>query len=397
MPDVFVTGVGIISPLGTNSKENLNGLRCGKTAIRRAAFFKSRFVETHAFGEVNASTKSLLDMLKTADKAKLTRTDALAFIAFDEAVKDAQLTQEDISDYETAFISGSTVGGMCAHKALLHDVLMPTYPSAFLSAYPNAAHTLNITAHYGIRGLTNTINTACSSAANAIIMGARLILSGKAKRVVVGGADSLSKYTVNGFNALRILSDSPCRPFDKDRKGLSLAEGAAYIVMENSELAAGKRKYAKVSGFANTSDAFHHSSLSDDAAGITKVLKEALMSAKLKPEAIDYINTHGTGTENNDKVELLGLSKIFNPIPPYNATKSYTGHTLGAAGCVEAIFSIFSLVYGELYPSLQCDNPDTGIHNNPIIKYEDGLNFKHVLSNSFGFGSNCTCIIFSKI
>ncbi|MDD3876206.1 MAG: beta-ketoacyl-[acyl-carrier-protein] synthase family protein [Bacteroidales bacterium] len=396
MINVFVTGMGLVSALGSNVNENLKGLRSGQTGIKKSRFFASKYAETHFFGEVNKSTETLIESIKLTSKLGLTRTDILAMIAFNEAIHDAGLAPEEISSFDTAFISASTVGGMCAHDELFADAQLPEKPSVYLFSYPFAAHALKIIEEFKIRGISNTINTACSSSANAITMGTKLIQSGRVKRAIVGGADSLSKYTANGFNALRILSDDPCRPFDTNRKGLSLGEGAAYLVLEAEEQTFVKKKYARISGFSNTSDAFHLSSLSEEAEGVKMAIEKALTSAGLKPGMIDYINTHGTGTENNDKVELLGLSKVFGLIPPYNATKSYTGHSLGAAGSMEAIIALLSLNYKELYPSLYCENP-IDEQTPPLKKYQNNVDIKHVLSNSFGFGSNCTSLIFSKI
>lgn len=397
MNNVFITGLGIISPLGKNVNENLINLRSGNSGIKKSVFFESKYASVFLFGEVNESNKNLQDQIGSSHQKGITRTALFAFKAFDEAVKDANLSEKEISSYDTAFISASTVGGMCAHNELYKDANMQSGSSDFLSYYQFSAHAFQLIKKYNIKGITNTFNTACSSSANAIMYGARLIRSGFAKRVIVGGTDSLSKYTVNGFNALKILSDVPCKPFDEYRNGLSLGEGAAYLVLESEEICSEKNKYAQISGYGNSNDAFHPSALSDDAIGITKAITKALQSANLEASKIDYINAHGTGTENNDLVELSGLSKIFKNIPPYNSTKSYTGHTLGAAGAIEAIFSILSLYHKEIYPSLSCNTPITAFKTSPIKNYEKHIDLDHVLSNSFGFGGNCTSLIFSKI
>jgi len=276
----------------------------------------------------------------------------------------------------------------------MSDVKMPENPSPFLFAFQNASHTLMLIKHFRMKGITNTINTACSSSANAIIAGVKLIRSGRAKRAIVGGVDSLSKFTVNGFNALRILSEEPTSPFDINRKGLSLGEGAAFIVLEKEEDATGKKQFANISGFANAADAFHQSSLSDDGKGVVKVMRQAIQMWGLEPAQIHYVNAHGTGTDNNDVVEYNGMKEIFGTIPPYNSTKSYTGHTLGAAGAVEAVFSMMSMQSGELYQSLNCNQPLGDIP--PVAQLTTGVKIEHVLSNSFGFGGNCTSIILSK-
>ncbi len=393
---VFVTGMGIISAIGKNTNEHLNHLRTGKTGIKKAVFFQSKYSKDVLFGEVGLSTEDILSISNLANNKELTRTDALAHKAFGEAVEDARLSSAELSKPYTAFISAGTVGGMCAHHALYNDATKTEKSSKHLNAYQFASHTLSIINRYKLKGFSNTINTACSSSANAIMFGSMLILSGRAQRVIVGGTDALSKYTVNGFNALRILSDTPCMPFDKKRKGLTLGEGAAYLVLENESLAKSKNKYAAVSGFGNSNDTFHPSSLGEDAQGVIKAMQNALTNSIISPDNIDYINTHGTATENNDKVELLGMTEVFKKLPFYNATKSYTGHTLGAAGAVEAIFSILSLYHNEIYPSLHCEAP-IDPSQPPVTKYKKGVRLRNALSNSFGFGGNCTSLIFSKI
>ncbi len=396
MNRVFVTGMGVISSIGKDLNKNLESLRNSNSGIDKPKYFQSKYASSFSFGEVNISTKTLQEQLGLSEEKGLTRTDLFAFKAFEEAINDAKLSKQEISSFDTALISSSTIGGMCLTDQLYEDANLKSQSSEFLNSYGCSAHTLRLTKKYQIKGFTDTINTACSSSANAIMLGTRLIKSGRVKRAIVGGADSLAKYTVNGFNALKILSESPCKPFDENRCGLTLGEGAAYLVLESEEVVANKKTYAQVLGYGNANDAFHTSTISDDAVGVISSISQALESAKLAPNKIDYINAHGTGTRNNDFVELFGLSKIFNKVPPFNSTKSYTGHTLGAAGAIEAIFSILSINNNELYQSLNINTPISKFNLAPIEKHETGIDINYVLSNSFGFGGNCTSLILSK-
>jgi 3-oxoacyl-(acyl-carrier-protein) synthase len=251
---------------------------------------------------------------------------------------------------------------------------------------------------FGFRGLSSTFNTACSSSANSIAFGVQLIQSGRAKRAIVGGVDGLAAFTVNGFNALRILAPEAAKSFDRDRVGLTLGEGAAYLILEAAEEVGDRKVYGAVTGYGNTNDAFHASSMSEEATGIINAIEGALKKADLQPSDIDYINGHGTGTENNDAVELHGLQQVFETIPPYHSTKPYTGHTLAAAGSIEAVVTLLALNNGELYPSLNFENPIEGHESTPpITSYQQGQPLKHALSNSFGFGGNCSALIFSKV
>jgi 3-oxoacyl-(acyl-carrier-protein) synthase len=250
--------------------------------------------------------------------------------------------------------------------------------------------------HYKMNGIINTINTACSSSANSIMYGAMLIQHGFAKRAVVGGVDSLAKYTINGFNSLHILSSEKCTPFDEDRKGLNLGEGAAFLLLEKEEDIAGKKVYAELTGFCNANDAYHPSSLSDEGDGPFLSMQGALKQAKLSADQISFINAHGTGTENNDEVESRAMIRLFEEVPAFASTKAYTGHTLGAAGAVEAVYSILSLFHQEVYPNLRFKKiiPSTGLI--PVGSYKK-MSVQHVMSNSFGFGGNCSSLIFSKV
>jgi len=394
---VFVTGIGIITALGDSVSTNRKALIAGETGIGKAQFLNSRYTDVFPFGEVPFSTTELKSRLDFQDKDELTRTDILAFLACRDAIQDSCLSKNQLSAYETAFISASTVGGMMMTDELYADVTLKGEPSTYLSSYLCGSHTREIMRHYNMKGYSTTFNTACSSSANAIMFGAKLIKSGKANRAIVGGTDALAKFTVNGFNALRILSEEPCKPFDENRTGLTLGEGAAYLILESEDVVGDKKIYAEVSGYGNANDAFHASSISDEAIGVIEAISEAIRIAQISPSEIGYINAHGTGTPNNDVTELTGLKKIFTEIPPFQSTKSYTGHTLGAAGAIEAVFSLMAMENNEIYQSLHYQTPIQEHGLNPILQYQQNVEIKHVLSNSFGFGGNCSSLLFSKI
>lgn len=397
MTRVLITGMGVISAIGNNANESRESLQKGQTGIGKAQLIASRYVDVFPFGEIPHSTASLMERAGIAGEKGITRTDILATLALQEAFSTAKMTNNEIAAMDTAFISASTVGGMSMTDELYRDGNKIGEPSDYLSSYICAAHTLKLVDRYKMKGPTTTFNTACSSSTNSIMFGAKLIKSGRVKRAIVGGADGLAKFTINGFNALRILSPRPCMPFDRDRSGLTLGEGAAFLILEAEELVGNKKVYGEVTGYGNTNDAFHPSSISKDAIGIIGSITQALKVANLQPEQIDYINAHGTGTENNDISEIFGLDKVFGKIPPYQSTKSYTGHTLAAAGVIEAVFSLLAMQNNELYPSLNCINPIEGYNASPISAYQNNYAIEHILSNSFGFGGNCSSIILSKV
>lgn len=391
--NIYITGIGCISAIGNTVQQNRQNLVTQTHGLGHASYLDSRYAREKYFGEIPFSNNELRNMLSFSVRSELTRTDMLAHIAFAEAIQHAQLSNKELSLESTAFISASTVGGMCHTQELYNDANTIGKASAYIHAYNCSAHTLHITKTYSIQGITNTINTACSLSANAILYGMRLLQTGRATRVIAGGVDSLAKFTVNGFNSLQILSNEPCKPFDQQRTGLNLGEAAAYIVLETEQTCAHKQIIAQLRGAGNASDAFHASALSENAVGVIQCSTQAIEQAGIEPHAIDYINAHGTGTENNDGVEYTGFSKLFTQIPPFSSTKSYTGHTLGAAGALEAVYSILAILNQEVYPNLHTTKP---IHNSMIQTYQT-KQIQHVLSNSYGFGGNCTSLLFSKL
>jgi 3-oxoacyl-(acyl-carrier-protein) synthase len=391
---VIITGIGVISALGQSASENHTGLKNGLCGIGLSDYLHSKYAEIFPTGEIKISTAALKSKLNIVDTS-VTRTTALAAHAFNEALQDAGLTQEELTSSKTALIGATTVGGMCLADQLNVDPIENAINSPFLASYDCSSVFLYLQKHNKMNGLVNTINTACSSSANAIMYGARLIKLGMASKAIVGGADSLSKFTINGFNALHILSPEICRPFDSNRMGLNLGEGAAFLVLEKEENTKNKRVYAEVKAYCNTSDAFHSSSLSEDGEGPYAAMIGALDTGKLQANEIDLINAHGTATENNDEVESRAMRRIFGKPPLFTSTKSNTGHTLGASGAIEAVYSIFSIINQEVYPSLHFTEIDKNIGFSPATMYCKWP-IKHVMSNSFGFGGNCTSLIFSK-
>jgi len=391
---VLITGIGVVSAIGFSADENHTALKNGACGIDLPMHLQSKYAGIFPAGEIKITTEDLKRKLGIKD-ASVTRTTAFAVHAFAEACSDAGLTGEQLASGRTALIGATTVGGMCLTDELYRDANSDFSTSPFLSSYDCSSVFLYLQQHYKIGGLVDTINTACSSSANAISYGARLIKLGFADRAIVGGAESLSKFTVNGFNALHILSTEICRPFDAARQGLNLGEGAAFLVLEKEENIGDKKLYAEVKGYGNASDAFHSSSLSDEGHGPFAAMQEALASAGLAANDIDFINAHGTATENNDEVEGRAILRVFGKPPLFASTKSNTGHTLGASGAIEAVYSIFNIINQEIYPTLNFANVDENIGFVPVTNYRK-LKVQNVMSNSFGFGGNCTSLIFSK-
>ncbi len=397
MGRIVVTGMGVISAIGNNVSENHSSLQNGVSGIGKAQFLNSKYANELLFGEVKLSNDALRSQLNVSNLKGITRTELLAFIAFKEAVENAGLSTDELKSFETALLSGTTVGGMVEMEAIHADANTNQAPSEFVSSYRSGAHTLQLAKAFGLRGYTDTMNTACSSSANSIMLGARMIKAGKCKRAIVGGVDSLAKYTVNGFNSLQIFSDEVTRPFDANRKGLNLGEGAAYLVLEREEDAQGKTIYGEIRGYGNTNDAYHPSSMSPEAVGVRGAINGALQTARISPSEVSYVNGHGTGTENNDYTEVHGMNQIFDAVPPYTSTKSFTGHTLAAAGAIEAVYSLLSIQHQEIYATLNWQTQMPEFNSKPQTEFVANAEVKHVLSNSFGFGGNCSSLLISKV
>lgn len=387
--------MGVVSAIGNSVAENHQALKAATCGIQyKLDLFPSKYAGLLPFGQVQLSNEELLKTLQVTEPGA-TRTSLLALYALNEAIAGSKISAEEIQSFDTALIGANTVGGMCLTDELYNDANAKTDGSEYLGSYDCASVNLFLQKHLKINGIINTINTACSSSANAIMYGAMLMKNGYAKRAIVGGTDSLAKFTINGFNSLHILSDQICTPFDEGRKGLNLGEGAAWLILEKEEDIKGKKVYAELTGYSNANDAYHPSSLSDEGDGPFLSMQGALRVANLTAAEIDFINAHGTGTENNDLVESTAMMRLFGNPPAFASTKGNVGHTLGAAGAVEAVYSILSLQHQEVYANLHFKNtiPSTGL--TPVLAYTK-MPVNHVMSNSFGFGGNCSSLIFSK-
>ena len=395
MNKILVTGIGAISAIGNNVEQQQEALKCGYCGITDAINIDSKYASVFPFGEIKFTDNQLFDILKEDKNKGLSRTTLLALHAFEEAINNSQLSKEEIASAGTALICATTVGGMSLINELYRNATLTDLESRHLYSYDYTSVARYLQEKYKMNGIINTINTACSSSANALIYGANLIKNGFAERAIICGVDSLAKFTINGFNSLRILSANICKPFDAERNGLNLGEAAGVIILEKEKDCNHKKGYAALSGYANSNDAFHASALSENGDGPYLSMAGALASANIIASDIQFINAHGTGTENNDEVESKAMLRIFNTVPPFASTKANTGHTLGAAGAIEAVFSILNIIHQEIYPALNFTHPIEGMGLSPVAIYKKHA-VENVMSNSFGFGGNCSSLIFSK-
>ena len=394
---VAITGMGIISAIGNNVAENYQSLITEKKGITRVDNIETIQRDEIMVGEVKFNNDELIAQLNLPPENNYSRTAMLGVLAAKEAFANAGIT--DIKKYKTGIVSGTSVGGMDMTEKYYYEYLTEKTPQKYIESHHAGDSTQKIAEQLGIEeSLVTTISTACSSAANAIMLGARLIKSGKLDRVVVGGADCLSKFTINGFKTLMILSDTFNTPFDENRKGLNLGEAAAFLVLESDEVvkAENKKVLAYVKGYGNANDAFHQTASSDNGDGATLAMEKALKVADLKPSEIDYINAHGTATGNNDLSEGRAILRVFGEeMPEFSSTKAFTGHTLAAAGAIEAVYSVLALQHNVIFPNLNFKTPMKEFSMIPQTELKE-KELKTVLSNSLGFGGNCSTVIFSK-
>ena len=394
---VFIAGTGIISAVGNNLAESLDSFRNHRSGIGTIQHLQTIHRPVFPLGEVKLSNQQLAEL--TGLKPGLSRTILLSYYAAKQAFE--SVPAEIFKKKRIGFISASTVGGMDRTENFYEDFL-PDNQSGDLKDVRHhdcGKPTNYVCEKLGLKGFVTTISTACSSSANSIMLGARMIRSGKLDVVIAGGVDALTRFTLNGFNSLMIVDRKQCRPLDQSREGLNLGEGAAYVVLVNEETANeySLNRICNVSGYCNTNDAFHQTALSDEGEGPFLAMTGALKMSGLAARQIDYINMHGTGTQNNDQAEGKAVERIFHPnFPPLSSTKSFTGHTLGASGAVEAVFSAAAISKGILFPNFSFSEPIQQLHIAPVTVMSENKEIRHVLSNSFGFGGNCTSLIFSK-
>lgn len=390
----YIANTGIITAIGNDTDACLQSLMNGRSGISKAEFLQTHWQDILPVGEVKMSNEDLATL--TGMNKELPRTALLSAIAVKEAW---QGFQEDAKKFRVGFFSANTVGGMDISEKHYQHFKESKADVAPFKYHECGAITEVVRKHFGITGFATTISTACSSSANSIMMAAQMIENGMIDVAIAGGADCLSQFTLNGFNTLMILDKQPCQPFDNDRRGLNLGEGAGYVLLMNEKALKHYNVHPVcfVSGYANANDAYHQTASSPEGTGNKLAMTEALKKSGLQASQIDYINLHGTGTANNDSSEGKAIETVFEGnIPKASSTKAFTGHTLGGCGGMEAVFSTLAIRDGIVFPNLRWQDQMEDISWKPVTELQTEQNIQHVLSNSFGFGGNCSTLIFSK-
>lgn len=397
MERIVITGYGVVSAIGVGKEQTLAALQAHRTGIAPVQYLDTVHREM-LVGEVKLSFDELMSRVGVPSDAEApqSRTALIGRLALREALEQAGLNTE--ADYaRMALLSGTTVGGMDRTEI---EASVTADGEIVHYNYDCGTSTLDVARGFGKFAFVDTISTACSSAANAIEMGADMVRQGLFEQVVAGGSEGLSRLHLNGFNTLMILDQQQCRPFDANRNGINLGEGAAYLVLEK-ESSARKRDVkplAVLSGYGNACDAFHQTASSPEGEGAVLSMQKALKDAGLQPSDIIYINCHGTGTPNNDVSELTALHRVFGEtLPHFSSTKGFTGHTTSASGSIESAFCLLAMEHGFLPVNLNFKDAIDG--NCPIVEdtvLERTCKPIHMLCNAFAFGGNDSSLILSE-
>lgn len=409
MKRVVVTGLGVLTPVGHTIKEFWDNLTAGKSGVGKISRFDVSAYDCQIAGEVKG-----FDPFKVLDKKEARRADLFeqyALAATGQALTEAGLDSTKINPERVGVVLGSGIGGIDTferqHQALLSGGpgrVSPFFiPMMIIDMGPGL-----VSMRYGLKGPNYATVSACASSAHAIGDAFHIIQRGEAEAMVTGGCEAtITPTSLAGFCSARALStrnDEPeraSRPFDKNRDGFVMGEGGGILVLEELEHAKkrGARIYAELLGFGMTGDAYHMTSPAPKGEGAARAMREALRSAQLNPEQIDYINAHGTSTDLGDVAETEAVKTIFGEYAykvPISSTKSMTGHLLGAAGATELIASILSIHTGVLHPTINLEEPDPACDLDYIPKQAREKKVNHVLSNSFGFGGHNVSILVGR-
>lgn len=410
---MVITGMGPVTSLGMDLSSFWKALKEGRSGISTITFFDSHGLPSRIAGEVAA-----FDPLAFMDGKSAQRLDrfcqfavAAARLALDDAglPEGKELEEAGVEDHRAAVVVGSGIGGMSTlesqHRVMLERGYARVSPFTIPMIIPNmAAGVLGMVLAF--RGPNLCTVTACAAGAHALGVGFQLVAGGWADLCLAGGVEaSVTPLSVAGFCSMRALStrnhdpEGASRPFDAERDGFVIAEGAGILVLESLEgaLERGARIYAELAGFGMSCDAYHMTAPDPGARGAALCMEEALRSACMRPEEVGYINAHGTSTPYNDRAETLSIKKVFGELAyriPVSSTKSMTGHLLGAAGGVEAIATVMALHEGVLPPTINLENPDPECDLDYVPGKSRSAEVRAALSNSFGFGGHNACLAF---
>lgn len=405
---VVITGVGAITPIGNNVDSFWEGIKCGKNGIDEISSFNTENMKVKMAAEVKSFDPS--EFIDKKEVKRMDRYTQFALIAADESIKDSKLDFNTLNKERVGIMFGSGIGGLCTIENQIRNLVAKgpnrVSPLTIPMAISNIASG-TIAIKYGILGSVLSLTSACATSTHCIGEAYRSIKNGYLDIIITGGAEaSICEFGISGFQSLTALSKSEDKnrasiPFDKDRNGFVMGEGAGSLILEDldSALKRGAKIYAEIVGYGSTCDAYHITSPCLDGDGAYRAMRDALIDADITPDNISYINAHGTSTEINDKVETLAIKKALGDyyMNSYvSSTKSMTGHLLGAAGAIEAIVSIKSLQDNFVPATINYVNKDDDCDLNLVVNEGKEVNVEYAMSNSLGFGGHNGSLIFKK-
>jgi 3-oxoacyl-[acyl-carrier-protein] synthase II len=388
MKRVVITGLGAASPYGAGVVAYWKGLSAGVCMIRDLTLIETEGFRCRIGAEVSAPI---------AGSTRRTRADRLAIGAAGEALADAALGMRDRRD--AALVVGAVGGGMFEAEAWYWRQAPDAMSPATLRAVLPSAHAEALASRFGLGGPRHTVVTACSSGAVALAEAAELIADGVVDVALAGGVDSITRICFMGFNALKLLDPTPCRPFDRERRGMSIGEGAGFVVLECEARARARRArvYATLAGHGMTTDAFHVTAPDPDGDGMVRAMRAALRQADAAPADVQYANAHGTGTPQNDRIEARALARVFGEGGLLvSSSKSMIGHTMAAAGSLEAIATVLALEHGVVPPTANLVTPDPDVPFDCVAHTARAAHLTCAISNSFGFGGQNVTLLFRR-
>jgi 3-oxoacyl-[acyl-carrier-protein] synthase II len=395
---VAITGIGVFCSIGKNVEEFTLSLKEGRMGIGPITLFDTSKYPCKIGAEIRDYRPE--KFFEKKELKKLSRADQFALIASEEAVKGSEI--HHYPSEEVGVCLGAGAGGMFEAETYHREILVKgkSKPSLIWSFIPSFT-TDRVAARFGFSGPKFTVTTACSSSATAIGYGADLIRSGKSKAVLCGGSEALSELTFGGFNSLKVMDPSPCKPFDRKRAGMSLGEGAGILILEDFDdaMRRGTKILAEFLGYGIGGEAYHITAPEPSGMREARIMREAIEEGGMTISGVDYINAHGTGTPLNDKVETLSIKNVFGERAykiPISSIKSSVGHCLGSAGVIEAVASILAIVDHFIPPTLHHQEGDEDCDLDYVPVKSRAMKVEVVLSNSFAFGGNCTTLVFRK-
>ena len=409
MKRVVITGLGAVTPIGIGKENFWNSLIQGKSGVGLITRFDTTEFDTKIGAEVKDFNPS--DYIDKKEAKRMDRFTQYAVVGSKLAIEDGNIDLDKLDLDKVGVVIGVGIGGMETMETE-YEKLRDRGPSRvsplFIPMMISNMAPGQVSMTFGFRGPTMTVTTACASSTHAIGEAFRMIKSGNVDMVVAGGADaSITPISVAGFCSMKALStrnDNPTkasRPFDKERDGFVMGEGAGILILEelNHALSRGANIYGEIVGYGSTSDAFHITQPDPEARGATRAMELALEEAAASHEDVDYINAHGTSTHFNDKLETLAIKNVFKDHTKninISSTKSMTGHLLGAAGGIEAIAALMSIKEGIIPPTINYDNPDEECDLNYTPNIAVKRDIKYAISNSLGFGGHNGTVLFKK-